>query len=89
MHFFPVPGYVSIHCRHPVAKHNNPHNGGWNQQLSINTEPCEVQADLLPKVLSVESKGEELGDESDSGVHGAGRAYCSALRSTQAQECES
>lgn len=50
-----IPGYVSIHCRHSVAKHNDPHYGGWYEQLSVNTKPCEVQADLLPKVLPVRS----------------------------------
>ncbi len=51
-----VPGYISIHCRNPVAKHNDSHYGGWYQQLSVNTEPCEVQTDLLPEVLPVGSE---------------------------------
>lgn len=51
-----VPGYVSVHCCHPIAKHNDPDNGGWYQQLSVNTEPGEVQANLLPKVLPAGSE---------------------------------
>lgn len=48
-----VPGYIGIHCRHAVPKHSDSHYGGWYQQLSVNTEPCKVQANLLPEVLSV------------------------------------
>lgn len=48
-----LPGYITIHSRHSIPKHNDSHYGGRYQQLSVNTEPCEIQADLLPKVLSV------------------------------------
>ncbi len=70
MHFG-VPGYVRIHCRHPVAKYNDSHDGGGDQQLSVNTEPCKVQTDLLSEVLSVRSEVRSdqevrLGGESDS-----------------------
>lgn len=57
---FPVPWYVGVHCSHPVAKHNDSHDGGWYQELSVNTEPCEVQTDLLTKVLPV---GSEVRDQ--------------------------
>lgn len=57
---FLVPGYIGVHCCHPVAKHNDSHNGGWYQELSVNTEPCEVQTDLLAKVLPV---GSEVRDQ--------------------------
>ena len=55
-----LPGYISIHRRHPVAKHDDSHDGGWDQQLSVNTEPREVQADLFPKVLPA---GSEVRDQ--------------------------
>lgn len=46
-----VPGYVGVHCRHPVAKHDDAHDGGGNQQLGVDAKPRKVQPDLFPKVL--------------------------------------
>lgn len=54
-----VPGYVGVHRRHPVAKDNDAHDGGGNQQLGVDAEPREVQPDLFPKVLPA---GQRSGD---------------------------
>lgn len=46
-----VPGYVGVHCCHAVSKYYDSHDGGRDQQLSVNAQPSEVQPDLLAKVL--------------------------------------
>lgn len=46
-----VPGYVGVHRGHPVAKYDDAHDGGGDQQLGVDAEPREVQPDLFPKVL--------------------------------------
>lgn len=57
-----VPGYVSVHRRHPVAKHDDAHDGGGNQQLCVDAEPRKVQPDLFPKVLPAEGVGQRSED---------------------------
>lgn len=49
-----LPGYVRVHRGHPVAEHNDAHDGGGNQQLGVDAEPRKVQPDLFPKVLPAE-----------------------------------
>lgn len=66
-----VPGYVGVHRRHAVAKHDDAHDGGGNQQLGVDAEPREVQPNLLPKVLPAgrpEVRG--LAGERGGGVNG-------------------
>lgn len=60
-----APGDVCIHGRHAVSKHDDSHNGGRYQQLSVNTQPSEVQADLLAKVLPVRWQG-QMGELSNA-----------------------
>jgi len=48
-----IPWYISIHCRHPVAEHNDAHYGGRYEQLSVNAKPCKVETNFLSKVLPV------------------------------------
>lgn len=54
-----VPGNVGVHRRHAVAKHDDAHDGGGNQQLGVDAQPGEVQPDLFPKVLPA---GQRSGD---------------------------
>jgi len=55
-----VPGYVGVHRGHAVAEHDDAHDGGRDQQLGVNAEPREVEADLLPEVLPAGSEVTEV-----------------------------
>lgn len=64
-----VPGYVGVHGGHAIAKHNDSHNGGRNEQLRVDAQPSEVQPDLLPKVLPVGVRGHRLDSEDSTAYH--------------------
>ena len=49
-----VPGHVGVDSEAAIVEDDDPQYGGGDEELGVDSQPGEIQTNLLPKVLPVE-----------------------------------